>query len=120
MRKKAEAELDDMDNKDEEYEKSIDSSFCSESQMSLSAVSSNSDSIIHRIGQLNMKLEALKSSYAELEFKVKARVTKLGIDSDQYRSFLQKIEEKKLEIVSINQIIMYKKSLMVNQMIILL
>ena len=112
--------LDEMDNEDDEYESSIASAFCSESQMSLSAVSSNSDNTVRRTEQLNMKLETLKSSHAELGFKAKARLTTFGIDSDQYRSYLQGIEEKKLEIVSINQIIMYKKSLMVNQMIILL
>ena len=85
-----------MDNKDEEYEKSIDSSFCSESQMSLSAVSSNSDNIVRLIEQLKMKLEALKSSHVELEFKATARLTKFGVDSDQYRSYLQNIEGEEI------------------------
>ena len=59
-----------------------------------------------------MKLEALKPSYVELEFNAKARLTKFGVDSDQYRSYLQKIEAKKLEIVSINHRMMYKKRML--------
>ena len=112
MGKKAGMHLEDMDNEDAGYEGSIDSSFCSESQVCLGAVRSNSDNIIRRIEQLNMKLETLKSSYAELEFKARASLTTFGADSDQYRSYLRKIEEKKLEIVSINHRIVYKKSLL--------
>ena len=60
---------------DDEYENSIESSLCSESQMSLSVVSShNSDNTVRRIEQLTMKLESLKPSYLHFEFKAKSRL----------------------------------------------
>ena len=112
MGKKAGMFLDDMDNEDAEYESLIELSLCSESQMSLSAVSSNSESIVRRLERLSMKLEALKSSYLDLEFKAKLTFKKYGFDSDQYISYFQNIEKKKFEIVSINQISAYNKSLL--------
>ena len=43
-----------------EYESSIESSLCSESQMSLSVVSSNSETIVRRLEQLTMKLKSIE------------------------------------------------------------
>ena len=50
---------------DEGYESSIESSFCSASQMSVSNVSTNSDNITRKSEQLSMKLDAVVASHLE-------------------------------------------------------
>ena len=97
---------------DEDNESSIESSLRSASQMSMSAFSSNSNNPIRKIDHLNMKLEAVMSSHRMLQFKAQARLTTHGVDSSQYKNYVQKIEEKRMEIISINQRIEYKRSLM--------
>ena len=57
---------------DEDNESSIESSLRSESQMSMSAFSSNSDNPIRKIDQLSMKLEAIMASHRMLQFKAQA------------------------------------------------
>ena len=93
---------------DDDNESSFESSLRSESQMSMSAFSSNSDNHIRRIQQLNMKLEAVMASHRMLQFKAKERLTSHGVESSQYKNYMQKIEEKKMEIISIKQRIEYK------------
>ena len=48
----------EMDFDEDERESSVESSLCSASQMSLGAISSNSDNIIRRIEQFGAELEA--------------------------------------------------------------
>ena len=95
----------------DDNESSFESSLRSESQMSMSAFSSNSDSHIRKIEQLNMKLEAVMASHGILQFKAKARLTSHGFESSQYKNCMQNIEEKKMEIISIKQRIEYNRSL---------
>ena len=47
-----------------------------------------------------------------LQFKAKSRLKTHGVESSQYNNYLQNIEKKRMEIVSISQIIAYKKSLL--------
>ena len=96
---------------DDDNESSFESSLRSESQMSISAFSSNSDNHTRTVEQLNMKLEAVMASHRMLQFKAKARLTSHGVESSQYKNYMQKIEEKKMEIISIKQRIEYKRSL---------
>ena len=58
-----------------------------------------------------MKLEAVMSSHRMLQFKAQARLTTHGVDSSQYKNYVQKIEEKRMEIISIKQGADYKISL---------
>ena len=74
-----------MDFDEDDYESSIESFLCSDSQMSLGAISSsNSDNITRRIEQLENKLEALASSHNMLQFKAQARLKTHGVESNQY------------------------------------
>ena len=95
---------------DDDYESSIESSLCSASQMSMSAFSTNSDNPTCKVEQLNMKLEAVMSSHRMLPFKAQARLIKHGIGSSQYKHYMHTIEEKRLELISIEQRIEYKRS----------
>ena len=79
--------------------------------MSMSAFSSNSDNSICKIDQLNKKLEAVMSSHRMLQFKANTSFTTHGVESSQYKNYVQKIEEKRMEIISISQIIEYKRFL---------
>ena len=92
-----------MEFDEHEYESSIESSLHSASQMSLSAFSSNSDNTIRRIEQLDKKLDALTSSHNMLQFKAQASLKTHGAESSHYINYLQRIEEKRMEIISINQ-----------------
>ena len=58
----------EMEFDEDEYESSIESSLDSASQMSWSALSSNSDNMARRIEQLDKKLEALTSSHQMVQF----------------------------------------------------
>ena len=97
---------------EDEYESSIESSLRSASQMSLSAISSNSDRINRRIERLDKKLEALTSSHEMWQFKAQSRLKTHGVDSSQYTHYLQRIEEKRMEIISISQRVTYKRCLL--------
>ena len=102
----------ELDFDEEEYESSIESCLCSASQMSLSAFSSDSDNTTRRIEQLGKKLVALTSSHNMSQFNAQARLETHGIDSSQYNNYLQRIEEKRMEMISVNQRIAYKRSLL--------
>ena len=101
-----------MDFDQDEYESSIESSLRSALQMSFSVLNCESDNTICRIEQLDKDLEAVTSSHKLLRFKAQARLKTHGADSSQYRSYLQRIEEKRMEIVGISQKFEYKRSLL--------
>ena len=95
---------------DDDNESSIESSLCSASQMSMSSYSTNSDNTTRKLEQLAMKLEAVIASHRMLQFKAQTRLSTHGAGSRQYEHFTRKIEEQRLEIVSIQQRIDYRKS----------
>ena len=95
---------------DDGNESSIDSSLCSVSQMSMSSYSTNSGSTTRKLEQLAMKLEAVIASHRMLQFKAQTRLSTHGPVSRQYEHLTRKIEEKRLEIVSIQHRIDFRKS----------
>ena len=47
-----------------------------------------------------------------LQFKAQARLKTHGVESSHYTNYLQRIEEKRMEIISIHQIITYTRCLL--------
>ena len=95
---------------DDDNDSSIDSSLCSASQMSMSSYSTNSENVTRKLEQLAMKLEAVTASHRMLQFKAQTRLSTHGPQSRQYQLLIRKIEEKRLESVSVLHRIDFKRS----------
>ena len=108
----------EMDFDEDEYESSIESSFCSGTQMSLSAISSNSNNMICRIEQLGKKLEALISSHQMLQFKAKSRLKIMASNQISTVTVCKRLKRRGWRSsVLITEL--HTESLCLNQMIIL-